>query len=123
MPEKKRLMKLKRKIKRKKPAFKRQEQDFETHLKEGWRRPRGRHSKIRKHEKGRGSHPSPGYGSPRAVRGLNRNGLEDVRIFTAKELDSLDPKKHSVLIGGSVGRKKSLEIRKRAGELSLSLSN
>ena len=118
-----RLLKVKKKIKQKKPSFKRQEQDFETHLKNRWRRPRGRHSKLRKHEKARGFHPSPGYGSPRAVKGLNRLGLQEARVFTLKELDSLDPKAHSVIIGSSVGKRKRLEIQKRAGELSLRLSN
>jgi large subunit ribosomal protein L32e len=123
MSEKMRLLKLKKKLKQGKPSFKRQEQDFETRLRKTWRKPKGRKSDLRRKFKGRGSRPSPGHGSPRAVKGLNRLGLREVRVFSIKELDSLDPKTHSVIIGSSVGRRKRLEILSRAGELGLRVEN
>ncbi len=123
MSEKSRLMKLKRENRKKKPAFKRQEQDFEIHLKNAWRRPRGRHSKLRKHEKGRGAHPSSGYCSPSAVKGLNRLGFQEVRVFTPADLEFLEPEKHSVVIGSSVGKKKRMDILKKASEMKLRVEN
>ncbi len=119
----KRLLKLRRIMKRKKPDFLRQNWFRFPRLGEKWRRPRGRHSKLRKHEKNRGFLPKPGYGSPALVRGLHPSGLKEVRVFNAKELENLDPKQHAVRIASQVGRKKRMEIMKKAQELGLKVLN
>lgn len=120
---KKTALKLKRKKKAKKPKFKRQEQDFQKLLKETWRRPRGKHSKLRKGIKGRGKKPSPGYRTPKLVRGLNSKGLKEIRVHTVSELESLNPKENAAVIGSGVGKKKRLEILKKAEELGITVVN
>lgn len=44
-------LKLRKRMKRKKPTFRRQESAKHVRLKGTWRRPRGRHSKLRKTRK------------------------------------------------------------------------
>ncbi len=118
-----RLLRIRRMLKRKKPAFLRQNWFRFPRLGEKWRRPRGRHSKLRKHEKGKGFLPKPGYRSPKLVRGLHPSGLEEVRVFNPKELANLDPKRHAVRIASQVGKKKRAEIMKKAEELGLRVLN
>jgi len=116
-------LRLRRKIKRKKPAFIRQEGSKHVKLGTSWRRPRGKHSKLRRQKKARGRHPGPGYGSPRSVRGLTRSGLEAVRIFRPSDLDGMNPKTEGALIAGSVGRAKREAIASKAKEMGIKLLN
>ena len=117
------LLKLRRKLKRKKPEFLRQNWFRFPKLGEKWRRPRGRHSKLRRHFKGKGFMPDPGYGSPKEVRGLHPSGLREVRVFNVKDLEGLDPNVHAVRIAAQVGMKKRIEIMKRAQERGLRVLN
>jgi len=116
-------LKVRKTQKKAKPAFKRQEQDFQKILGKKWRRPKGRHSKLRKNEKARGGLPSPGYGSPAAVRGLNRLGYREVLVSNVKDLESLNPKEEMGLITSGVGKKKRAEIISAAKEKKIKLSN
>lgn len=123
MENKQRLLKIRRIKKKKKPAFLRQEWFKKSALGMKWRRPRGRTSKLRIEEGARGKRPGPGYRSPIAVRGLNRAGLMEVRITHMKELDKIDAKTQSVVLAATIGRKKRMEILKKAGEMGLTVSN
>ena len=116
-------LKSRKSVKKKKPGFSRQEGYRHARLKDSWRRPRGRHSKLRKGEKARGSRPSPGYGSPAATRGLTRQGYREVRVSTVSELEHLNPKEDAVLIASSVGKKKREEILRKADEMKIRISN
>ncbi len=117
------LLKIKARKNRKTPRFKRQELWAQATLKDTWRRPKGHHSKMRKQESGRGRVPKPGYGSPAALRGLDRQGFLPVRIFNPKELEKLNPGKEKAVIASTVGRKKRLEILKKAEELKIAVAN
>ncbi len=100
------LLELRRKIKAKKPFFTRQENTRKDKMDDDkWRRPRGLHSKMRLHIRGKKVSPSPGYGSPREVEGLHASGLRPVMVHTFSEIDSM--KKHEgAIIGSKVGMKK-----------------
>lgn len=117
------LLKLRKRMKKKKPEFKRQESFRQKRLGSKWRRPRGRHSKLRIERKVRGKIPKPSYSSPKAVRGLNRKGFREVRVFNLKDLKGLDPGKEAIIIGGSVGKAKREEIIKKAKSLKITVSN
>jgi large subunit ribosomal protein L32e len=108
---------------RKTPRFRRQELWAQATLKDTWRKPKGRHSKMRKHERGRGRLPKPGYGSPASVKGLDKQGFSLVRVFNPAELEKLNPGKDKAVIAATVGRKKRLEILKRAEEKGIAVSN
>jgi large subunit ribosomal protein L32e len=80
-----------------------------------WRRPKGRHNKIRERRKGRGARVDVGYGSPKVVRGTI-NGLKPVLIYSPKDLEKLG--EEDVGIIASVGMKKKLEILNAAKEMA-----
>ena len=122
-PKHKSLLKVKMRKARKTPRFKRQELWPQAMLKDTWRKPKGRHSKMRKHERGRGRLPKPGYGSPSELRGLDRQGFSPVRVSNVKELERLNPEKEKALIASTVGRKKRLEMLKKAEEKGIAVSN
>ena len=79
-----------------------------------WRKPKGRHNKLRRQIKAKGPLPRPGYGSPAAVRGLHPCGLSDILVHNEGMLAPLDPRLHAVRIAAGVGMKKKIEIQKKA---------
>lgn len=115
-------LKLRRKIKRKKGKFKRQEYFKQANLKSVWRKPKGRKSKMRMNEVSRGKQPSPGFGSPRSVRGLSPQGLEEVRVFNPSQLTT-EMKNKALVIASTVGKRKKQQMVKKAKELGLYISN
>ena len=80
------LIELRKAIKEKKPIFIRQDNPKRKKLSYKWRKPKGIHSKIRHHFKGRRKMPSPGYKSPAAVRGFHSSGLKIVYVFTPTDV-------------------------------------
>lgn len=110
-------------IRRRRPKFRRQDWFRYKRLGEQWRKPRGRHSKQRKHKKYRPNVVSIGYRSPALVRGLHPSGFEEIRISNPKELEQLDPKRQAARIAHSVGTKKREKILERADELGIRVLN
>ncbi len=92
-------------------------------LSDSWRRPRGLQSKQRLQKKAKGAHPTPGYGSPIAVRGLHPSGFEDILVHNLMELEGLDAAHQAVRIAGAVGMKKREQMQTRIAELGLRLLN
>lgn len=115
-------LRMRRSKKAKKPTFRRQKGHMHDNLKDTWRRPRGRHSKLRK-KKSRGSLPGVGYSSPKAVRGLNRLGYREVRVSSARDLDGMNPQEEMAVLAKALGRKKREEIIRLAGEKKIQLAN
>ncbi|AEH06760.1 50S ribosomal protein L32e [Methanothermococcus okinawensis] len=120
---KKRLLRLKLKMKQKKPDFKRQEWFKCKRIGTSWRRPIGLHSGMRKQLKHRPAIVKIGYRAPALVRGLHPSGLEDVLIHNVKELEALNPETQGARVASTVGRRKKIEIVKRANELGIRLLN
>ncbi len=85
MGEIKRLLRVRRRQKAKKPEFRHYQAHKKLRLRDkGWRRPKGLHSKLRERYGGKWSGRilvNVGFGSPRAVRGLHPSGYEDVLVF------------------------------------------
>jgi len=105
------------------PAFKRQEWFRYSKLGEGWRKPKGIHSKMKRKLKRRPPVVVIGYRGPKAARGLHPSGFEEVHVQTINELEGVDPKKQAVRIGGTVGTKKRIMIEDRAEELGIRVLN
>ncbi len=114
---------IRRQIKKRTPYFLRDEGFRYKRIPKNWRRPTGYTSKLRINLKYRPSKVRVGFRAPKIVRGLHASGFEEVMIHTVKELDSIDPKKQAVRIGGTVGTKKRLMIAKRADELAIRVLN
>jgi len=109
---------------RKQPAFRRQEWFRYRRLsKTGYRKPKGKDSKMRKNLKYRSPMARVGYGKIASVRGLHPSGFEEVLVHKTDQLDSLDPEKQAVRIGSSVGNRKRSRIHDRADELGLRILN
>jgi large subunit ribosomal protein L32e len=114
---------IRRQIKKRTPHFLRDEGFRYKRIPKNWRRPTGYTSKLRINLKYRPSKVRVGFRAPKLVRGLHPSGFEEVMVHTVKELETIDPKKQAVRIGGTVGTKKRLEIAKRADELTIRVLN
>ncbi|MDD1768012.1 MAG: 50S ribosomal protein L32e, partial [Methanomassiliicoccales archaeon] len=110
-------------ISKRRPHFLRQEGFRFMRLGDTWRRPRGMHSKMRRHYKYRPPVVSIGYRGPQKVRGLHPSGFEEIIIHNPAQLDGMDPKRQAVRIGGGVGYKKRLEIEAKADKLGIRVLN
>jgi len=108
---------LRRRVKKKKPDFVRQESWRYKRLKENWRRPRGIDNKMRRKIKGWPVTVSVGYRGPKVARGLHPSGYKEVLVHNAEELKKINPKTEAVRIAHAVGKRKKarilVEARKR----------
>jgi large subunit ribosomal protein L32e len=119
----KELLELRRELKSKKPDFRRQEWFRYDKLGLKWRRPRGMHSKMRRHYKRRINVVSIGYGSPTSIRYYHPSGFREKLVHNVDGLEGVDPKTYAVRIGHSVGSKKRLAIIERADEDGIRVLN
>ncbi len=114
------LLETRNKLKRKKPKFLRQDAHKRKRLSQSWRRPRGIHSKMREQIKGRRRSPRIGWGSPRAVRGLTREGFVPVHVHNVSQLATIA---QPLIISRTVGTKNRMLIIKKAMEKKLKILN
>ena len=121
--EKQRLMKLRKKISKKRPHFKRFESWRFVRIKDQWRKPRGIDNKMRTEEQGWPKSVKVGYGGPAAVRGLHPSGKEEVLVWNPTDVDGLDAETQVARIGGSVGGRKREAILEKAEELNIRILN
>ncbi len=119
------LLELRKKLKSRKPDFLRQDWHKYKRFKNDpkWRKPRGLHSKMRRKFKGKPKMPDPGYGSPKAVRGLHPSGYEEVLVYNVKDVEKVDKERQAIRIASTVGTRKRMEIIKKAEELGIKILN
>ena len=117
------LLELRTKIKNKKPDFIRQDSPKRMKVGFKWRKPKGIHSKIRHHFKGRRKMPSPGYKSPVNVKGLHASGSKTVMVFSVDDIKKIKTESEGIVIAKAVGAKKRLEILKKAKESNIRVLN
>ena len=117
------LLEIRRRKKAKKPDFIKQDAHKKKRVSVKWRKPRGMDSKMRQHFRGYRTSISKGWKSPAEVRGLHPSGLMPVRISAPSQLDSMDPKKDGVMLGSTVGKKKRMDIIRKAKEKGLRILN
>ncbi len=119
----KRLLKIRRILKRRKPDFIRKDSWKFKRLNESWRKPKGKKSRVRRKEKGMIKMPDTGYRSPRKVRGLHPSGYKEVLVYNLKDLDKVDPSKEAIRIAHTVGKRKRILIQKKAEEKGIKVLN
>lgn len=103
--------------------FKRQNSHKHKRVPSSWRRPRGKHSPMRKKEKHRAKMPNTGFRTRAEVRGLHPSGYEEVRVHRPDDLDGVDPETEAVRIGGSVGGRKREAILEAADKNDIHVLN
>ncbi len=85
-----------------------------------WRKPTGRDNKMREKKKGYPAVVKIGYKAEKASRGV-LNNKKPIMILNVKDLENV--KKNTIAIIGKVGKKKKLEIAKKAKEMKVELYN
>ena len=112
MSQKNRLLEIRKRMKKKRPSFRRVESWRYVRVKDPWRKARGIDSQTRKKTKTGVKSPSAGYRTPKKIRGLHPSGYEQVEIHNLKELKDLDlnSKRHAIKISTRLGSRKRLEI-------------
>ncbi len=121
--ESKRLFKVRKVLKAKKPHFNRTDAHKYKRLDSNWRRPRGLQGKQRKHIKAKGALAQAGYGSPVAVKGLHPSGYADVLVRNVGDIDAIDATIEAIRIARTVGAKKKAVIEEKAAELGIKVLN
>ncbi|MCL4329824.1 MAG: 50S ribosomal protein L32e [Candidatus Thermoplasmatota archaeon] len=121
--EEKRLLKKKNELARKRVEFHRQEWHRYKKLGDSWRKPRGKHSKLREQIDTRIPIVDAGFRGPRSVRGLHPSGFREVLVHTPGDLDKIDASRSAARIGSTVGSRKREIIEKRAQELNIRVLN
>lgn len=118
-----RALEIRERISQKRPDFIRQDAHRFPRLGEKWRAPKGPRSKMRLKKAGRPAIVEPGYRGPKIVRGFHPCGKKEILVHNIKELEGLNPSLYVVRIASSVGRKKRIEIIKKAQSLNLKVVN
>lgn len=85
-----------------------------------WRRAAGRQNKMRERKRGYANIVSIGYGREKSGRGKVQDKTP-VIIHNLKELEKA--KKNEIVIIANVGKKKKMEIAKKANEMKLDVQN
>jgi large subunit ribosomal protein L32e len=116
-------LRLRKRLKQKKPKFVRPESWRYVRLKENWRRPRGLDHKVRLHYDGWPPGASVGYRGPKATRGLHPSGYMEVLVFNADELKTVDPKTQAIRIAHTVGKRKRARILGEAKKRKIVILN
>jgi len=120
---KERALALRRRLKSKKPRFRRQESWRYKRVSEVWRKPDGVDSKMRKKKKGWPKSVEVGYRGPKAARGLHPSGYAEVLIHTVDDVEKVNPKTQAIRIAHTVGARKRIEITARAREKDIHILN
>ena len=119
----KKILSLRNKISHPRPSFKRQNWFRYKRLGQKWRRPRGIHSKMRRHFKYRIPVVQSGFRGPAETRGLHPSGFKEVMINNSGDLDDIDPEIQGGRIASTVGDKKREMIVKKADEMKIKIFN
>ncbi len=105
------------------PSFVRQESWRYIRVKERWRRPRGKDSKMRLGMRGWPRIVKVGYKRSRKERGLHPSGLEEIIVRRPADLEKINAKTQIVKISHTVGERNRIAIMERAQALELTVAN
>lgn len=119
----KRLLRVRKTIKGKKPTFVAYESWRYKRIKKRWRAPKGIDNIVRHKRKGVPKSPSIGYSSPKKVRGLHPSGFEEILVYNVHDLEKIDPERQAIRIASTVGRRKAVDIMDQAENKSIWLLN
>ncbi|OPY27649.1 MAG: 50S ribosomal protein L32e [Methanocella sp. PtaU1.Bin125] len=121
-PETRRLLEARKTNKASLPHFHRVDSHKKACLDPSWRRAKGHHSQKRRQRKPKGANVKIGYGSPAAVAGFHPSGYQEVLVYRPEDVAGIT-KTQAIRVGGTVGRRKQLEIEKIAKEQHIKVLN
>ncbi len=121
--ESKRLFRVRKVQKGKKPEFRRTDSHKYKRLDSNWRRPRGLQGKQRRHVAAKGALAQAGYGSPAAVKGLHPSGYMEVFVRNIADMQDIDPYVEAIRIAGVVGARKKAIIEAEAVKRGIKILN
>ena len=99
--------------KKRKPTYKRiQSNQYAKFRDIKWRRPKGKGNKDRRNRKGHIGMIQVGYGSPKEVKGMNKDGFQEVIVNNVADLKTITSKKQIAVMARTVGAKKRLGCSK-----------
>jgi large subunit ribosomal protein L32e len=117
-------LRMRRKVKEKKPQFVRYESWRYARLRRSsWRRQKGLDNKVRLKLKGWEVSPNIGYRGPRVGRNLHPSGYKEIIVHNLEELEGVDPKQCAVRVAHTVGTRKRMLILGKTEELGLKVLN
>jgi large subunit ribosomal protein L32e len=119
----KRALKIRKRVKDKKPSFVRPESWRYVRIKESWRSPKGLDHKMRIEYRGWPASVKVGYRGPRVARGLHPSGLREVLIHNVDELKEVDIKTQAARIAHTVGKRKKAKILAEARKRKITILN
>ncbi|MCK5183778.1 MAG: 50S ribosomal protein L32e [Candidatus Heimdallarchaeota archaeon] len=120
----KRLLRVREKIRKSRPKFRRQESWRYKRLKRsGWRKPMGIDNSMRHHKRGIPTIVRVGFRGPKATRGLTRTGKVEVLIHNTYDLEKIDIETQVARIASTVGTRKKVAITNKADELEIKIIN
>lgn len=111
---------------KKKPTFLRRQTSQYSKLGKGrkkkqvWRRPTGRHNKMRNQIKGHPLTVSIGYRTDKIARDMIEEKVP-VYVYNIKDLSRI--RENEIPVLGKIGAKKKIEIAKKAKELDIKIHN
>ena len=105
------------------PRFVREESWRYKRVKEAWRSPRGKTSRVRRSKKGWPPVVKIGYSRPRTIRGLHPSGLRDVLVWRPDDLKKIDTNTQVARIAHTVGERKRVLILEEAKKRSIRILN
>ena len=114
---------LRAKMRKKKPKFVRQDIHKKSKLSKKWRKPKGWHAKMRLGFRGKIKAISTGYGVPKKVRNLTKEGLRTILINSKQELVKIKNKEEAIIISSKVGNKKRIDIIQEAQKNEIKIVN
>jgi len=118
------LLEVKKQINKKRPEFIRQDYFHRSRVEyEAWRRPRGRHSKMRERRVGHRKRVDIGYRGPAEVRGLHFTGMKLINVSNYAQLIKINPKEELAIINARLGERKKYQLVKAAAEKNIKLFN
>jgi len=118
------ILELKKKMNKKRPAFKRYEAHKHIKLKDAWRRPRGMHNKMKKNIVAKPAMVHVGYRTPAEVRHVNvRTGLINFVVACINDFNKLDSKIHAAIISSTVGMRKKIALINHAKSRGIHIAN
>ena len=107
----------------KRPRFVREESWRYKRVKDAWRAPHGKTSRVRRSKEGWPPVVKIGYSRPKATRGSHPSGLKEVMVWRPKDLEGIDSKTQAARIAHTVGENKRVQIVDEAKKANIRILN